>query len=351
MTKFTKETVVAPIGNYKAVQTEMGLLIKAVELSVIELMKASDTDVLEEHAERLVATFKLRQLKNKVGAFVRLNHGGPGIGQILDLSISEDKNFLIGDLLITNPDAFEMVKRGELTERSITFDDNRLFDVSLLSGGEGVDSEEFNDLTVDIEKEFGKIEGELLIKKFPTSNIIQQNQRNNTMALTQEDIQALAEAMKPAIKEAVKAEIDKSAPVEDIENQVEEQASKLIEDDKKVLAEMKRQQTIRGYVDALVRGGNHLNSVSLTKMFEALGDNYKAMEIEYKRLSEKAHQDIKLEIEQEWEAPSFDEELKVEYKNYKARTPDTTVSEEDYIKLAKKQFSVDLSNKTVYKVD
>ena len=335
------------IGNYKATQVEQGLLINDVELSVIEAAQTGPLDVTIEHAERLVATFKLRQLKRKVGAFVRLNHGGPGIGQILDLRISDDKNFLVGDLLVSNPDAFEMVKRGELTERSITFDKNRLFDISLLSGSEGQDSEEFDDLTVDIEKEFGKIEGELLVKK---SNINSTSiHKEPDMALSKEDILALAEALKPTITAAVQAEIEKSAPVSD-EAAVEAQAAKLIEGDRAQLAELKRKQTVKGYVDSLVRGGNHLNSFSLSKIFEALGDNYKAMEIEYKRLSEKKYEDIKLEVEKEWETPTFEQELAVEYKNYKAHSPNSTVSEEDYVKLAKGGFKADLSNKKITKV-
>lgn len=350
MSKLTKQvTQVTQIGNYKAIKTGQGHLIQSVELTVIEPTKRGNLDILIGQAEMFVATFKLRVLKNKVGSFVRLNHGGPGIGRITDLFISEDQKFLMGDLLITNPEAFEMVKRGELTERSITFDANMLFDIALLSGQQGQDSEEFPDLTVSIEKEFGKIEGELLLKKAPVAKISQQY-KESEMELTPENIKALAEALKPLIKEAVKAEVEISSPEVDMEDQIREQAAKLVAGDTANNAEIKRRLTVKGYVDALVKGGNHRNSVTLKKMFDSLDDNYVAMEIQYKRLNEKTEADVKLEVEEEWSTPSFEDELKAEYKAYAKRTPSTTVTEEDYISLAKGEMKADFGDKIINKV-
>lgn len=333
--------------NFKGVLTKEGLLIENVPISVIEQFRQGPKSITKEDANHFISSFYLRKQKGKVGAFVRLNHGGPGIGRIVELKI--DGPFLSGDLLITDKKAQELIDQGDLTERSIEWFTNTtpplLMSVALLSGHFGQDSEEFADLTVDIAKDFGIENPQIVTRLYeqPVSGakLKSETKKESKMAFTPEDIKMLVEALKPTIKELVSENKVEAEPVN--EKQIK---TKLEELHKKELS-----ITINGYVDALVRKGGYANSDNLRKNFAKFGDNIQAMEVEYKRLMEKAEEDVQVEMEREYEAPKLEDDLKASYKTFKQNYPKSDTSEAQFVSICRGDMKADLSGKALNYVD
>lgn len=148
------------------------------------------------------------------------------------------------------------------------------------------------------------------------------------MDLTPEQIQAIAEAV---------AKVSTPAPVADPVNE------KAINEALAKLAKKELDITVDGYVRNLISRGGYSGS-GLKERFEAFGDNTMAMGIEYKRLMEKSNEDVKLEMEAEYEAPSLDAELKTEWENFKI-TYKSDMTFDTYCQLAKGEGRADLSKK------
>lgn len=306
------------LNNFTAETTADGyMLIKGVEISVIELEQFNSQAITEEIAKDFVATFKLRQQKGKVGAFVRLNHKGPGIGRMVDLYI--DGPYLKADLLITSRSAMAAIERGDLTERSIEYylEPNMLTAVALLSGAMGADSEEFRDLTVTIDetKEFGLAPHDNgLLTKYLVGT---KQQKDQPMALSKEDLEAIGNL----VDSKIAARFSKD-PL-DIESEVREAGEKAISAERQELQKQKRELTVKGHVDALLRQRVPYTRGQLVKMFEKFGDNFMAMEVEYKRLAQQTTEDASLEVEKEF---GGDVDLQAEFKEYRENNPESKMS-------------------------
>lgn len=358
------ETMV--LGNYKARRVSEGIIINNVELSR-ETKKTDRPDFLRDldvaTFAQIITNFNRRIDQQKVGAFVLLNHEGPGVGRILELRI-ENKQ-LIGDLLITNEEVIKSIESGELTERSLEWqwnaDDAQLKGIALLSGDFGQDSEGWKDLTVTYTKQ--QIDKEFEIS---TSFKVQSSEYHCTLKHKEEAIMALSEEdmnmIKSMIKEAVgamgaKAEDEDVLPEEEkaedevtIEEEVKAAAKKLVGDQTKEIAAMKRNFTIDTYVHALGADDAPYSDRQLRTMFKAKKTG-EGMEELFKRLKAATHEDVKLEIERDYETPKLEDELKSEYKSYKERNPSTTVSEFDYIELATGKRKANLQGKSVIAVN
>lgn len=314
----TQLTDPTPLKNYKGKMTENGLLVKGVELSVIEVEKFGPTAITQKEAEQFVAGFKLRQAKQKVGAFVRLNHGGPGIGKITDLYV--DGPFIKGDLLITNPKAIKKIEAGDLTERSIEWAKGMFTAVALLDGGMGVDSEEFRDFTVDIEKEFG-LSAAPLTKQF---------KQEKEVALTPEDI----EMIKGLIADALESQ-DTPAPAvesEDVEEEVQVAVEKAMSEHRKALEETKAKHEVDTYVMALSTDDMIYTPNQLRKMFNAKSTEEGREEL-FKRLKLMTKEDIKVEIERDFEKPSAEKILREEYAKSADQYKSLGVTEDQYVEM------------------
>ncbi len=152
---------------FKAEQVENGLLIKGVSLGGTvtkderDLLKHIDMDIDEGWYEKAIHTFNMQRAKNKIGAKIFHNHGGPQIGRIENVELTG--RWLYGDLLITNPDAIEKVKRGELVSRSLDLAPTRhvIEGVSLLDH-EGHFDEDVEDLVIEFENK--QDEGKITIR-------------------------------------------------------------------------------------------------------------------------------------------------------------------------------------------
>ncbi|MCZ7608506.1 MAG: hypothetical protein M5U25_21175 [Planctomycetota bacterium] len=346
------------LGNYKAERTvENFLLIHDVEISK-ETSKKDRPDFVRDldvgTFNQFIKHYDRRVQQGKVGAFVLLEHEGPGVGRILNLRV-ENKQ-LVADLLVTNEDVIGMIERGELTERSIEWGwnekDARLKGVALLAGKFGQDSEGWPDLTVTYTKE--SIEADFAAENFSefsckslafTSTLAGVHathlQKESDMALTPEDIKALTDGLKPVIEQIVDAKMQTVAKASD-----EPVNTKKVDEALSRIQKKERDLTIKGFVDTLARKG-YSNKKHLTATFEKFGDNLQAMEVEYKRLMEKADEDVKLEMEETYEQPTLDDELSTSYKEFCAAYPEAKVSEREFKAVCKGEHRADFGNKPI----
>lgn len=343
------------LANYKAEKVSEGLLIKSVELSR-ETTKETRPDFLRDlntdTFKQFLVHYNRRVAAGKVGAFVLLDHGGPGVGRILNLRISGKE--LIADILITTPEVIRKVEAGELTERSIEWgwseDDAQLKGIALLSGDFGQDSEGWADLTVDVtkaqlEKEF-KLDTLSMKYKVPT---MVTNTKESKMALSPEDLEQIASMIAEAMASKIEdPEIDEDElKEEDIstEDDVQEAAEKMVAGFKSKMESMQRDTTINAYVINLASKDAPYSQKQLTKMFKAK-KTAEGMEELFKRLSAMKSGDVQLEIETEWEGPSMDKTLKAEHKNYCAKY-NSTIDFDTFSTISQGKNRVDLSNKSI----
>ncbi len=329
--------------NYPATRVAEGLLITGVELSR-ETTRKQRPDFLRDLTVDVFKTF-IKRYNNriaagKVGAFVLLNHAGPCVGRILNLRI-EDKQ-LVGDLLITNEEVIASLDRGELTERSIEWawsaTDAKLHGVALLSGKFGQDSECWPDLTIDagqsaFYKELADFSGfqvktlrsGLTFHGVKSDDFVQEiDAKENSMPLSPEDMKLLADnvaqMLRPMFEQlSQKSDASEGDPVNT--DKVNEALARV--------EKREREITIGGYVETLVRKG-YSNRSHLRKSLEKFGDNLQAMEVEFKRLLEKADEDVKLEMERTYEAPSLDAELAEQYRSFKEAYPQLKITEAEF---------------------
>lgn len=334
----------AILGNYAAERTADGLLIKNVEISR-ETTRKQRPDFLRDLDvgvfEQFIKHYDRRVAQGKVGAFVLLNHEGPGIGRIINLRI-ENKQ-LVGDLLITNEKAIEAIEKGELTERSIEWGwsttDAKLKGVALLSGAFGQDSEGWRDLTVDytaamITKEFEdfssfQVKTVALAHTLNTEKTekVKTIKKEKNMSLTPEDLKAIGDLFDSKFDSKIDAKLDQRLGKAELDadpvntNKVDEALQRI--------QKRERDITITGYVENLARKG-YSNKAHLRKSFEKFGDNLMAMEVEFKRLMEKADEDVKLEMEEQYEKPSLDAELSEQFKAFKENYPDLKITESEF---------------------
>lgn len=347
------------MGNYKAERVKEGLLIYDVELSK-ETFKRDRPDFLRDLDTEVFETFKRhydeRVAAGKVGAFVLLNHEGPGVGRILNLRIEEKE--LVGDLLITNEEVIKSIEKGELTERSIEWGwsktDALLKGVALLSGDFGQDSIGWKDLTVKYTKELinedfhfdpvFKMQTGCINATLTVSNPVKEEK----MTLTPEDLKALGDLIDSKIESKLAAAPAKQ-PAADIEAEVEAAAKKMasIRDDE--IVAMKRKFKIDTYVHTLSGKDVPYTERQLRTMFESKKTD-EGMEEMFKRLSKMSEEDVKMEIERDYEAPKLEDELRTEYKNYKARNPQSAVTEQEYIDVCTGKLKADLRGKMVHQV-
>jgi len=334
--------------NYKAEKTAEGLLIKNVELSK-ETTQEQRPDFLRDLTvdtfEQFLVHYNRRVEAGKVGAFVLLNHGGPGVGRILNLHISGKE--LVADILITNPDVIRMVEAGELTERSIEWgwseEDAQLKGISLLSGDFGQDSEGWADLTVDVTKE--QLEEEFSFKtlsmKYKYSPIKGTTHKESKMALSPEDLEQIA----GMIAEAMSAKIEDPEEIDEEDDPINEEKLKA------ALAEVAKQKidiTVDGYVRNLVSKG-YTNEKHLKASFAKFGDNTMAMGVEYTRLMEKANDDISLEMEKTYEAPKLEDQLKIEHKAY-CDKHDSKIDFDTFSTICQGKNKADLTGKVINRI-
>ena len=345
------------MGHYTAEKVAEGLLIHDVELSK-ETTKAERPDFLRNLDVDVFATFKQhydeRVAAGKVGAFVLLDHEGPGVGRILNLRIMEKE--LVGDLLVTNKDVIGMIERGELTERSIEWGwsktDALLKGVALLPGAFGQDSIGWPDLTVKFTKEWLDTEFQIdPIFKMQTGCVLDTLAsdtvpKEDHMPLSKEDLEAIGNVVDARIEAKLAARTESTG---DIEADVEKAAAKLTGERDEEIVAMKRKFKIDTYVQTLSGKDVPYTERQLRVMFEKKKTD-EGMEEMFKRLSKMSEEDVKMEIERDYETPKLEDELKVEYKNYVTRNPKSTLTEQDYIDVVTMKHKVDLSSKMVHQV-
>lgn len=342
------------LGNYHAERVKEGLLIRNVELSK-ETFKSDRPDFLRDLDVEVFKTFMRhydeRVAAGKVGAFVLLNHEGPGVGRILNLRIEEKE--LVGDLLITNEEVITSIEKGELTERSIEWGwsktDALLKGVALLSGDFGQDSIGWKDLTVKYTKELinedfhfdpvFKMQTGCINATLSVSNPVKEEK----MTLTPEDLKAIGEMLDSKIESKLAAAKE---PAADIEAEVEAAAKKLAGNRDEEIVAMKRKFKIDTYVHTLTGKDVPYTERQLRQMFESKKTD-EGMEEMFKRLSKASEEDIKMEIERDYEAPKLEDELRTEYKNYVARNPKSALTEQEYIDVCTGKLKADLRGKMV----
>lgn len=331
------------MGNYNATRVKEGLLIKNVELSK-ETPKDVRPDLLRDldvsAFEQMKANFDARVAAGKVGSFILLGHEGPGVGRIIDLRI-ENKE-LVGDLLVTNDEVIAMIERGELTERSIewgwSMKDARLKGIALLSGTFGQDSVGWPDLTVTYTEEFIQKEfqdfTELAFKtesvQLTLTSVSKSSAKEEHMPLSKEDLEAIGNLLDNKIDAKLEEKMEAKSALEPVNTAKVDEALKRIQ-------KKEREITVTGYVETLARKG-YSNKKHLRASFEKFGDNVEAMEVEFKRLMDKADEDVKLEMEDVYEKPSLDSELEEDYKSFKENYPKVEISLNEFKSVCKGEF-------------
>lgn len=325
------------IVKYNAVRTADGLLVKDVIMAVTG-KPSGKPELTTEMFDGFVSNFTKRLDRGSIGAYVLLDHDGPRVGRIVSLTHVGDE--LLGDLLITEESIANRVEEADLSDISISFfpGDMILVDVSLLDNAFGALSDEIPPFLVDVQQEFGlsadtKVEYKYQAVIVPSdkgtsdkAGSTKQNSKDIIMDLTPEQLQKM-------IEDAV-AKATTPAPVADPVNEkaIAEALAKLAKKDLDI--------TVDGYVRNLVRGGYAL--AGLKESFEKFGTNTMAMEVEYKRLMEKSTDEVKLEMEAEYEAPKLDDELKTGWEDYKEMYK-SDMSFATFCELAKGEGRADLS--------
>lgn len=337
------------LANYKAETVSEGLLIHDVELSR-ETTKETRPDFIRDLTvdtfKQFLTHYNRRVEAGKVGAFVLLNHGGPGVGRILNLRIAGKE--LIADILVTHPDVIRKIEAGELTERSIEWgwseEDAQLKGIALLSGDFGQDSEGWADLTVDVTKEELALEFEdaTISMKYQQGPTKVTNTKESKMALSPEDLEQIASMIAEAMSTKVE---DPAIEDEDDDPINEEKLAKAL----KEVAKQKLDITVDGYVRNLVSKG-YTNTKHLKASFAKFGDNEMAMGVEYTRLMEKANEDITLEMEKSYEAPKLEDTLKAEHTAYCAKH-DSKIDFDTFSTICQGKNKADLTGKVINSIN
>lgn len=321
--------------TYKATRTVDGLLVEGVIMAVTG-KPSGRPEVTSEMLAGFVVNFDKRMSRGSIGAYVLLDHGGPRVGRIVALSVQG--NQLLGDLLITEAEVADRVEESDLTDISISFfpEDQVLVDVSLLDNGFGVLADSIPPLLVDVQQDFGLPADKIVQYKYAAPTQTTDSNTGNTKELTME---LTPEQLEEMIAKAVEKRLASTPAADEPVNE------KSVKDALAKLAKKEIDITVDGYVRNLVSRGGY-SGAGLKARFAAFGENTTAMEVEYKRLMEKSNDDVKLEMETEYEAPKLDDELKVEWEDYKARSG-STMDFALFCQLAKREGRADLSSKPI----
>jgi hypothetical protein len=323
---------------YEAERTEKGLLIKGFHLSkhtpagVKGLVRPLDAVMFQEFIEN----FELRknqdidgELAPKKGAFVLPAHyANKGIGWIENLWV--EKDILMGDIMITHPEAIEAVLREEYTERSIEFvettPDHLPYDgkallkgVALLSGTFGYDSLGFPDLVVTIKSEDFSVdgvrtvsyEGDLKVKSITEPS-------EATMDLKNEN-----ESLKARIKE-----LESADPVK----MVEQEAEKLVATRLKEMEERESNRELDHYCSTLSdRTG--MSKAVLRAKFDREASTPGERRILFNALMQTGVG--KAAMEQDWVQPSQEELIRKHF-HERGGKEKFNMTEDEYVNVARK---------------
>lgn len=297
---------------YKTEQTDEGMVVKDVIMALTGTFGGDDLTVAD--FERFERIFEDRVARGYIGAKVLLSHGGPPVGKII--ALRHDDNFLYGDLLIQSEAIQESVKKSDLTDVSITyFVGERLLDVSLLDNTQGELSDFIPPLLVEAEVDRSKTNRE--VKTFKLKPILCNcNKKEQTMAFSKEDLEALGGIIKSAVDSAVEAKFESeeaSREVDDIERELDETANKRVENSLKQLEKAKVEYEINSYVNALThKTGNQYGEATLRKIFNEFKTE-EGRKAKFEALMEKSDREAEISIEKHYSSPSVKDKLLKEF--------------------------------------
>ena len=262
------------------------------------------------------------------------------IGRLDNLHLAN--NWIVADVLVTNPDTIEKIKRGEMPNRSPEFSPGRnlIWGLSLIEGQEGHLDSRLPELVL---KELVLLEAadDLCHEMLNLSLEL----KERTMSFTDEDLVKLA-AMVEKIVEKKLAEKKPEKTTEGPEKDVALAVAEIKQSYDEGLAEVTQKNEVDTFVIALRSGGVVYTDGQLRKLFAEKKTTEGRKEL-FLRLQSVTNEGMKLAIDSDDSAPKFEDELKQEFADYKKRNPDTKVTEEFFIELATGQNKVNLSGKHV----
>lgn len=314
---------------YESEHHDRGLLVRNVEL--MTTLKQSDRselqqDIGEPWLHAAIGRFEQDKSEGRLPKLFRGHNrkdkAAPVIGRIDSLRLQN--NWLVGDMLLTEPKAIEQFKRGEMPSRSAEFNPGRNFfkGLSLLEGHEG----HFDDKLPEL------VPGALMLSADGDNLTVTLNRPIDLKEteMTKDEIVAL---VKEAVTEALKAQPKKDDPKKtDVEVEMQLAVERVEANAQKQVDEFKRKTQIETYVVALSRKGHKFSDNQLRRIFEDMKTDEGRAE-KFKRLSEKSDDEIALEIEMGPSA-SIEGKLRAEYKAFgKDHWKGKNVTEDDYVRL------------------
>lgn len=315
--------------KYTSRQTDDGLLVESVVLAVEGEVRGRGVELTRKMFKDFTEHFNSRKARGYTGAFVLLNHDGPKVGKIVNLSDQEGE--LLADILIKDESVAARVKSADLTDISITFSPSEgiLQDVSLLDNAFGQLADKIPPLVVEAEEEFD----------IPTDKLVELNYKDlvqdkeQQMALTEEDLQAISELIDSKISAALDSGEDDGESGEELEAQIEAEADRKLSAMKKELEEQKRKLEIDSYVAALSsKTGNTYSDTTLRKIFDGLKSE-EARKVKFESMMKSTADSVKADIEDNFSKPTVEKRLKDEYRKNEDNWKKMGISEEKYVRL------------------
>lgn len=324
------------------------LVVRGVE--VMTTLAKSDRPELKEDIDtawlkKAIKTFEDDKKEGKRPQLLRRhntkNTPAEVIGRLDNLRMQD--GWLVADILVTNPDAIDKLKRGEMPSRSAEFSPGRNFlkGLSLIEGQEGHFDSRLPELVLQ----------ELVLLHTTEDGLqVQMNRpitQEQTNMLTTEDLAQLKSLIAETVDERLNKLLDDGAaaddlPSDDPESEVTKAVAGIQADADEKLAAQFRTNKIDSYVVALRSKGTIYTDNQLRQIF-AKYTTMEGIDATALRLSYMKDTEIKLEIETDHETPKIEDELKAEYAQYMKNYPDSKTTELDYIELCTGKRSLHLT--------
>lgn len=315
--------------RYKAKKIDKGLLVQNVEL--MSYVTKKDRPNMSREVDiawlnKAVETF-LSQKPNKLPRLLR-RHNEPGnpaevIGTVDNLRVEGD--WLVGDILVTEPQAQAKLLRGELPSRSAEFSPGRhlFWGLSLIDGEEGHFDQVLPDLRVEhLRKEDvdNDIQDDLVCLSYKEPDMELKEQIEKLAAENAELKTKLAASEDPEVKMAI----------EKLTRKYEDEKVNLVAEHAKQIAEMEVKLDIETKTNDLKALGCALTTKQIrTKLAKCDSAGSRAAIFDMLKLVKEGG--IKLELDPTEETPEM--KLRKEYEGYKATHPDTKLTVDEYVKL------------------
>lgn len=304
--------------------------------------------------KKTLDVFEARKTIGKL-PFLMRRHNKPDreaevIGRLDNLHLAND--WIVADVLVTNPEAIEKIKRGEMPTRSAEFAPSRnlIWGLSLIEGQEGHFDSKLPELVLE-ELVLLKAADDICHETLNRTIELKEQQ----MPLTDEDLVKLGSLIDSAVEKAIDKKLAKADPKpkvdpkpgeEDIEGDVALAVSGLKDSYNADLAKLTAKNEVDTYIVALNSKGVIYTDNQLRKLFAGKKTTEGRKEL-FLRLQLMTNDDIKLEIDNDDLTVKHEDELKQEFAEYKAGNPKTTLTEQSFIELVTGQNKVNLSGKHV----